>query len=144
MSPSKEIIIEFIRRCDVAARGGDADPYVLLDKQVTFIVNGTTPLSGTFPGLTIIKLVLVNTVKKRVKRGTVSVEEFVGTGNRVATLLMITAETLDGKVYNESSETCGCLFEVKDGKISEIFLFPDTTLIETVIYNRKYVLNRRS
>ena len=143
MMTTKETVAEFIRRCDRAGKGGDADPYSLLDGQVNFMVNGTTPLSGTFPGLNILKIVLLDTVKKRVRRGSVSAEEFVGTGDRVAALLRITAETVDGRIYNENGETCGCLFRVKDGKITEIFLFPDTTLIETIIYNRTYVLNQQ-
>jgi ketosteroid isomerase-like protein len=83
----------------------------------------------------------VDTAKDRVKWTNVSIEEFVGTGQRVAALLKVTAETVDGKIYNENGDTSGCIFQVKDGKINEIFFFPDTTLIETVLYNRRYVPN---
>ena len=139
---ARDIITEFVKRCDTAASGGIADPYALLDDNVSVMVNGTTPLSGHFPGLAIVKAILVDTAKDRVKKANVSIEEFVGTGDRVATLLKVQAETVDGKIYNELGDSCGCVFEVKNGKIVEIFFFPDTTLIETVIYNRRYVPNQ--
>jgi len=141
-STARDIIAEFIRCCDVAASGGNADPYALLADNVSVMVNGTTPLSGHFPGLNIVKAVLVDTAKDRVKRANVSLVEFVGTGQRVAALLKLTAETVDGKIYNEKGDSCGSVFEVKDGKITEILFFPDTTLIETVLYNRRYVPNQ--
>lgn len=138
---SRDIVSEFISRCDIALSGGDADPYELLDDGLTLIVNGMTPISGYFPGLSFIKAMFLDAVKMRVNRANLFLEELVGTGNRVGSLLKVKAETVDGKIYNENEDSCGCVFEVIDGKITEIFFFPDTTLIETVLYNRKYVPN---
>lgn len=144
-SASQAVIANFIQRCDawMSGRGGPS-PYDLLRKDVVVTVNGTTPVSGRFPGLDIVKGVLVDTVQERVASGHVSVEEYVGRGERVATLLKIAGETKRGKTYNEKGEVCGCVFEVKDDQITEIFLFPDTTLIEMVMFERKYVPNPRS
>jgi len=123
--------------------GGGEDPYDLLTDDVVVTLNGTTPISGRFPNLEIVKGILVDTVEERMKHIHVSVEEYVGRDARVATLLKITGETKSGKTYNEKGEVCGCVFGVAKGKINEIFLFPDTTLIEMVLFNRKYVPNKR-
>lgn len=145
LSASQQTISEFIARCDSRMSGGGGeDPCALLTGDVVVTVNGTTPISGRFPGLDIVRGILVDTVAERMQRINVSVEEFVGRGERVASLLKITGETKAGKTYNEKGEVCGCVFGVADGKINEIFLFPDTTLIEMVLFNRKYVPNKRS
>lgn len=49
---TRDIIKEFIRRCDMAASGGNANPYTLLDDKVTALV----------------KAILVDTARDRVKR----------------------------------------------------------------------------
>jgi ketosteroid isomerase-like protein len=143
-SASQKVISEFIERCDARMSGrGGADPCELLASNVVVTVNGTTPVSGRFPGLEIVKGILVDTVAERMLAINVSVEEFVGQGERVATLLKITGRTKQGRTYNEKGEVCGCVFEVKGGRVTEVFLFPDTTLIEMVLFNRKYVPNKR-
>ncbi len=143
-STSQETISKFVERCDDWMSGGDGpSPYDMITDDVVVTVNGTTPVSGRFPGLEIVKGVLVDTVDERLEKANVSVEEFVGQGPRVATLLKLTGETKKGKTYNEKNELCGCVFEVRDDKICEVFLFPDTTLIEMVLFNRKYVPNQR-
>jgi len=117
-SASQKVISEFIARCDARMGGrGGADPYALLAPNAVVTVNGTTPVSGRFPGLEIVKGILVDTVEERMSKINVSVEEFVGHGERVATLLKITGRTRQGKTYNEKGEVCGCVFEVKDGRI---------------------------
>ena len=140
-SEARDVVNEFIARVDTAAGGGDADPYAMLDEDVTVLVNGTTPLSGYFPGLGITRKVLVNTATQRLASGTVKVIDTIAGAGRVAALLEITAETKTGKTYNEARDPAGCVFGVEGEKINYINLFPDTTLIETVIFNRKFVPN---
>lgn len=135
------VVQEFIRRVNDAAGGGKADPYELLDEAVIVIVNGTTPLSGYYPGLRIVRNVLLSTARRRIRAATVSLIDSVGTGERIGALLEITARTRDGKTYNHARDPAGCMFGVRDGKISSIHLFPDTTLIETVIFNQRFVPN---
>ena len=62
--------------------------------------------------------------------------------NRVGALLEIIAETRSGKTYNEARDPAGCVFSVSEDKINFINLFPDTTLIETVIFDHKFVPNQ--
>jgi ketosteroid isomerase-like protein len=107
-------------------------PYDLLSDDVIVTVNGTTPISGRFPGLAIVKGVLVDTVQERVASARVAVEECVGQGARVAALVTITGVTHQGRAYNEKGEPCGCVFEVRGDR-----------LIETVLFQRQYVPNQR-
>lgn len=138
---SKEIVREFIVRVNDVATGGRMNPFELLDENVSLLVNGTTPLSGHYPNLQIVRNVLLSTIKRRLKSASVSLIDCIGAGDRVGTLLQITARTLDKKTYNKAGDPAGCLFGVQHGKITEIHLFPDTTLIETVIFNREFVPN---
>jgi ketosteroid isomerase-like protein len=138
---SKDIVREFIVRVNDAMKGGRMDPFELLDEEVRVLINGTTPLSGNYPNLQIVRNVLLCTTKRRIKSASISLIDCIGTGKRVGTLLKITAQTVDNRTYNEAGDPAGCLFGVQDGKISEIHLFPDTTLIETVIFNREFVPN---
>lgn len=138
---SKDIVREFIVRINDAVKGGRMDPFELLDEEVRVSVNGTTPLSGNYPDLQIVRNVLLSTAKRRIKSASIDLIDCIGTGKRVGTLLKITAQTVDNKTYNEAGDPAGCLFGVQDGKITEIHLFPDTTLIETVIFNREFVPN---
>ena len=138
---AKAVVCDFIQRLDDAVSGGQADPFALMHDNITITVNGTPPLSGNYPNLQIVRNVLLCTIKRRIKSASISLIDCIGTGKRVGTLLHITARTVDNKTYNEADDPAGCLFEVQDGKINEIQLFPDTTLIETVIFNREFVPN---
>ncbi|MFB3814096.1 MAG: hypothetical protein ACE14L_08280 [Terriglobales bacterium] len=138
---SRDIVREFIARCDEAGRGGTADPYALLDENVNVMVNGTTALSGQFPNLECVRSILVNTAKARIRSAHFSVTEFVGSGSRLAALLMITAQTVDGRTYNQEQKPCGAVFTVVDGKIRAIQLYPLTSQIETVLFHKTFVSN---
>ena len=57
----------------------------------------------------------------------------------MATLLVSTGRTTDGESYNPEGQPGGCVFGVEGDRIAEIILFPDDTLVETVILGRQYV-----
>jgi hypothetical protein len=57
----------------------------------------------------------------------------------VAALLRISGRTVAGLEFNKEGRLCGCAFGVQDGKIEEIVLYADTSLIEIALYGRKYV-----
>ncbi len=137
--PAKAVVCDFIQRVDDAVSGGQADPFALMHDTITITVNGTTPLSGNYPNLQIVRNVLLSTARRRIKSAKISLIDCIGTEKRVGTLLKITARTIDSKTYNEAGDPAACLFGVQDGKISEIHLFPDTGQIETVIFNQEFV-----
>lgn len=137
----KAVVTEFIRRCDLAARGGQEDPLALVSDDVDTFINGATPLSGRFPGRVIVRDVLLSTAKRRIGKASVEIAETIVDGEKVAALLKIAAETVDGRAYNPSGKTCGAVFTVRDGAISRMWLYPDTTEIETVLYGKAFVPN---
>ena len=138
MTP-KEIVTEFIARCDLAASGGNADPWAMLIDDVQVSLPGKTIISGEYPNKEIVQNVLVASVAERITGANVSISSLVAQGNRVAALLVTTGETVDGQTYNPKREPNGVTFGVKGHQIEEIVLFPDNTMIETVIMGRRYL-----
>jgi ketosteroid isomerase-like protein len=143
MSADQDIIHEFIRRINVAAAGGDGDPYALLHGDVVVNVIGTTPISGIYRGVEQARHILVSTTAERLKSLHADVTEIIGSKGRYAVLVVISAETVNGKTYNEKDYADGLVFGIQDGKISEIRVFPDTTGIETALFNNAYVPSGR-
>ena len=136
----KELVSEFIRRCDGALSGGGGeDPYALLAEDVEVKVQGRTVLSGDYPTLEIVQMVLVGSLAPRVAKAHVELDSIIGQGNRVATLIRITGETTDGKIYNSKRDLGGCIFGVQDEQISQVVLFLDNTVVETVLLGRQYL-----
>ena len=136
---AKELVEDFILRCDDALRGGDADPYSLMPPDVNVRVQGRTFISGEHPGLTIVKKVLVEVLAERVAKARVETLAIIGEGGRVATKLKVTGETFDGQVYNPDGEPCGCIFGVEEGLITEVVLYLDNVMVETVLIGRRFV-----
>ena len=139
MTP-KELVTEFIQRCDTAASGDSGgDPFELLAEDVEVRVQGRTMLAGDYPSREIVKMVLVGAVATRVAKANVEIDSIISDGNRVATLLRTTGETTDGKTYNPKGQPGGCLFTVSGYEISQIRLFLDNTMVETVLLGRQYL-----
>lgn len=138
MTP-KEVVQDFITRCDDALCGGSSDPYALMADDVNVRVQGRTFIAGDHPNLTIVKKVLVDVVAERVREARVEVVSIIAQGHRVATKLKITGETYDGKVFNPKGEPCGGLFTVEGGVIKEAMLFLDNVMVETVLIGRVFV-----
>jgi len=110
-----------------------------MSPQALVVVNGTTPLSGRYPGIELIRGILLDTARKVIGDLDVSISELIGAGTRVAALLKVSGRTAAGVPFNEEGRLCGCVFAVREGLIEEITLFPDTSLIETALYRRRYV-----
>ena len=138
---SKAIVSEFVMLVNFAFEGGPADPYALLHGDITLLVNGTTPISGPYQGLEMVKRVLVHSVAGRIESAAVRLIDSVGNGNRVGALLEITGVSKSGKVFNAARDPTGCTFGLRDGKICDINIFLDTTEIETVLFDHRFVAN---
>jgi ketosteroid isomerase-like protein len=135
-SEAKSIVRDFIER--VSARTA-LDPYELLAPGIVVTINGTTPLSGRFPGLALTRGILVDTARDVIARLSVDIVKCIGTGATLATQLVIRGTTANGRAINAAGDICSCIFRVVDGAITEISLFPDTSAIESVLYRRRYV-----
>lgn len=138
---SKAVVSEFVMQVNSALEGGTADPYALLHDDITLLVNGTTPISGPYQGLEIVRRVLVHTIAGRIESAAVRLIDSVGNGSRVGALLEITGVSKNGKVFNAAGDPTGCTFGVRDGRISDINIFLDTTEIETVLFDHRFVAN---
>ena len=136
----KEVVTEFISRCDAGLAGREGgDPYALLAEGIELRIQGHTILAGDYVGREIIEKVLVGGLATRVAKARVELDSLIGDGAKVASLLRITGETIDGKVYNPKDDPGGYLFTVSGDQISQIRLFLDNTMVETVLYGRQYV-----
>ena len=142
-TPEKTVVAEFIRRVDGALKGKGDKPLDLVHDQVFAQIIGSTPISGCFPTKETLMGVVGQSVLERIKLDTWSVRllSVLGTGARVAASLAIEGETLTGQRYNARGWYTGGIFEIKDGKIAEMWLFPDTLEIETVLFGRHLVAN---
>jgi ketosteroid isomerase-like protein len=133
-SVPKDVVREFVAHVNAAA--GD---WSLLAPDAIVTVNGTTPLSGRYPGVELIRGILVDTARVVIRSLRIEIDTLIGTGSRVAALLRISGVDRDGLAFNAEGRLCGCVFGVRDRVIDEVVLFPDTSLIETALYRRRYV-----
>ncbi|RIK95360.1 MAG: hypothetical protein DCC73_03010 [Proteobacteria bacterium] len=145
-TPAKQAVSDFITKLDAFLKGEAVNISPLLNDNVVVQVSGSSSISGRFPGKKIVRRVLAETVLSRINKNTwsVSLDRMIGAGPRIATLLTITGETIEGRVYNPDRFDCGCIFEVKDHLITEIWLFPDIREIETILFGRIFVRNQSS
>ena len=144
MTP-KELVSEFILRCNAAlSGGGSGDPYELLAEDVELRIKGRTVLAGDYPSHEIIKMVLAGALADRIAKANCEVTSLIADGNKVAALLRTTGETTDGKIYNPKGEPGGCIFYVNGDEISQIILFLDNTMVETVLMGRQYLPPREA
>jgi len=125
---------------DFVARLNDgADAWSLLSEAAVVTVNGTTPLSGRYDGLSLIRDILVDTAQSVIASLRIEIEEIIGTGTRIAALLHVSGAKVNGEDFDGTGRPSGCVFGVRDGKIDEVMFFPDTSLIEMALYTRKFV-----
>jgi hypothetical protein len=133
-SSPKDVVREF-----VASLNDGRDPWALLSATAVVTVNGTTPLSGRYPGFALIRGILVDSARIVIASLEVGVDQLIGTGSRVAALLKLSGHTVAGTAFNAEGRLCGCVFAVDAGVIEEVILFPDTSLIEIALYKRRFV-----
>jgi hypothetical protein len=148
-SPEKQAVRDFVARCNAAmaaaarspaATAGPAltDPFSLLSPDVIVTINGTTPLSGRFPGFGLVRGILLDSARVVIHSLEVEIGELIAKGSRVAALLKLSGRTSRGTAFNEEGRLCSCVFSVTAGRIEEIALFADTSLIEIALYGRRY------
>jgi ketosteroid isomerase-like protein len=141
---NKKLVADFIDRVNAVLGGMGGDPYGLLDDDAVLVVNGATPLSGVFRAKKEIHNIFVRTAARRLEKGEVALVDAVAEGDKVGVFLKVTAQTRAGKRFNAGGDPSGCMFTVAAGKIIAIHFFPDTTEIETILYERAFVPNRPS
>jgi hypothetical protein len=130
----KEVVREFVGRLN---SGGD--PWSMFASTAIVTVNGTTPLSGRYVGLEMVRGILVDTARCVITSLEVAIDELIGSGARVAALLRVSGRNAAGLAFNTEGRLCGCVFGVREGVIDEIIFYPDTSLVEIDLYGRRFV-----
>jgi ketosteroid isomerase-like protein len=135
---AKTIIRQLVNRINEAGTG---DPYELLSEDVIVTINGTTPLSGRYPNLETAKGILVDTARRVVTDLRIGLTKIIGSNSTVACQLIIQGKTSGDRVFNAQGEACSCIFDVVNGLITEVALYPDTSAIEMALYGKRFVSN---
>ena len=115
-----------------ASNVGDLETVLsLLDENITWTNIGTTAFSGTFTGRDNLTAQLLGPVFSRLKAGIhATVERVIAEGDTVVVQVRGTAETVEGRPYNN---TYCHVFRLKDGKIVEATEYFDTELTARVL-----------
>jgi ketosteroid isomerase-like protein len=133
-SAAKNVVREFVAHVNAAAGN-----WSLLAPDAIVTVNGTTPLSGRYPGIALIRGILVDSARVVIRTLRIEIDTLIATGSRVAALLRVSGTDSDGRTFNAEGRLCGCVFGVRGRLIDDVVLFPDTSLIEMALYKRRYV-----
>lgn len=127
MGENKQLVRSFYE----AGNRGDIDACMnLIADDVRWTNIGTTPFSGTYHGKPELAEKLLGPLFGRLKAGIrTTIENILAEGDLVVALTSGTAETTDGRPYN--NQYCQVM-RIKDGKIIEVTEYFDTQLTNAV------------
>ena len=104
--------------------------FAQLADDVTWTNIGSTQYSGTYRGKAVLMEELLGPLFGKLKAGIFStVDNIIAEGDMVVAQSRGTAETLDGRTYNN---TYCHVFKLRDEKIAEVTEYLDTALINDV------------
>lgn len=124
---NKRLVLDFY---EAGARGDMEACFAMLADDVVWTNIGSTRFSGTYAGKPNLAENLLGPLFGQLKAGIASeVEQLVAEGDTVVARTSGTAETLDGKPYNN---TYCQVITVRDGRIAAVTEYMDTALIDAV------------
>jgi ketosteroid isomerase-like protein len=124
---NKRLVLDFY---EAGARGDMDACFAMLADDVVWTNIGSTRFSGTYAGKQNLAENLLGPLFGQLKAGIASeVEQLVAEGDTVVAQTSGTAETLDGKPYNN---TYCQVITVRDGRIAAVTEYMDTALIDAV------------
>jgi len=127
ISGNKRIIQTFF---DSGNCGDMESCFAQLADDVTWTNIGSTQYSGTYRGKAVLMEELLGPLFGKLKAGIFStVDNIIAEGDMVVAQSRGTAETLDGRTYNN---TYCHVFKLRDEKIAEVTEYLDTALINDV------------
>lgn len=125
INENKQVVLDFFA---AGARGDLEAGLALLADDVTWTNIGSTRFSGTFRGKQALIDDLLGPLFGGLKAGIASeLEALTAEGDTVVAQTKGTAETHDGKPYNN---TYCQVFRIRDGKVVEVKEYMDTALID--------------
>jgi ketosteroid isomerase-like protein len=108
----------------------------MLSPDVTYVMTGKTPISGTFRGMAEAVEKLMKPVFSKIQDLKLVPDEFIGEGDRVAVLAHGHARTSDGGTYENQYVF---VYGVRDGKIVAVAEYLDTVEVETKMFGKKII-----
>jgi hypothetical protein len=124
---NKRLVLDFY---EAGARGDMDACFAMLADDVVWTNIGSTRFSGTYAGKENLAENLLGPLFGQLKAGIASeVEQLVAEGDTVVAQTSGTAETLEGKPYNN---TYCQVITVRDGRIAAVTEYMDTALIDAV------------
>ena len=123
---------EIVRRFYQAGNCGDMDAcFGLISDDIKWVNIGSTSLSGTFQGKEELLEKLLGPLFGRLKAGIFThIIQLIAEGEFVVAHTSGTAETLDGRPYNN---TYCWIIRLRNGKFVEVTEFADTELITSAL-----------
>lgn len=126
----KDIILEW------ASKPGRPDRWdVGFAPDFKLTVIGSSPISGTMVGVAEIDEKMAE-FRSRLSSLKVTIDQLICEGDTVVKLAHSEGLTVDGKPYRNVYST---IYRFEDGLVAEITEFLDTSLVETVVFNKKIV-----
>jgi ketosteroid isomerase-like protein len=127
ITENKQVVLDFY---EAGARGDMDTCFGLLADDVTWTNIGSTKFSGTYVGKQALAEDLLGPLFGQLKSGIASrVERLTAEGDIVVAETTGTAETADGRPYNN---TYCQVMRIRDGQIAEVKEYMDTALIDSV------------
>lgn len=124
---NKQVVLDFY---EAGARGDMDACFALLADDITWTNIGTTKFSGTYAGKQALVEQLLGPLFGQLKAGIASaIERLTAEGDVVVAQTAGTAETQDGRPYNN---TYCQVIRIRDGKIAEVKEYFDTALVDAV------------
>ena len=124
---NKKVVRQFY---EAGNRGDMETCFGLVADDIRWTNMGTTSLSGTYAGKADLMEKLIGPLFGQLKQGIhMDIQQLVAEGERVVAVTSGTAETLDGRPYNNSY--CWVV-RVQNGKLAEVIEYSDTELITSV------------
>ena len=128
---NKKIVLDFYA---AGARGDREAGCSLLADDIVWTNIGATKFSGTFSGKQALIEQLLGPLFGQLKAGIAStIERLTAEGDTVVAQTSGSAETLDGKPYN--NRYCQVI-RIRDGRIAEVREYFDTALVDAVFGSR--------
>ena len=124
---NKQLVEQFFE----SSNAGDLESSIgLIADDIEWTEFGTTSLAGTHRGIQELQEKLLGPLFSQLKQGIhMEVRRLIAEGDTVVAETRGTAETLDGRVYNN---TYCWVITIRDGKFSKVTEYSDTELVASV------------